>query len=324
MSNNPAQRMIDILKTRHDVLRLTREFFYARDYIEVETAHLMATAPPDPHIDPLEVQVAGKGPFFLHTSPEMNLKKLLRSGHERIFEICKVWRVEDLKEVHNTEFTMLEWYRDNSCRDIMAETGELVGYVAERLPAIQKRRFAGAFTTYELDRLFEDILGFDPFPLDRDALFAALEDKGFLGIDDKDDWNSLFFKVFIQEIENVLPADRPYFIYGWPSSISTMAKKRNDRPNMVERFELYIGGLEIANGYSELTDPAEQRRRFENDNCERARLGKRQFPPDQAFLDSLRSIRHDCTGVSVGIDRLLMALLGKQTIDEVITDRLII
>lgn len=321
---NDIQRVRETLRIRHELFRVARDFFYARGYIEVETANLMVTAPPDPHIDPLEVSISGKGPFFLHTSPETGLKKLLRSGHKRIFQMCKVWRVEDHQEVHNTEFTMLEWYREGSCRDIMAETGDLVQCAAEHLPVTEKERFSGPFTTYGLDRLFLDIMGFDPFPLGRDTLFATLKDKGLFGIDDKDDWNSLFFKVFIQEIEQKLPNDRPYFIYGWPSSVSTMAKKRVGKPNMVERFELYIDGLEIANGYTELTDPAEQRKRFDDDNRERARLGKRQFLPDQAFLDSLRMIDHDCTGVSVGIDRLLMALLRKKTIDEVIVDRLIV
>lgn len=160
--------------------------------------------------------------------------------------------------------------------------------------------------------------------MSRDGLFGALKDNGFPGIDDRDDWSSLFFKVFIQEIEQRLRDGRPYMIYGWPFSISTMARRLDGRPNMVERFELYIDGLEIANGYTELTDPAEQRRRFEEDNRERARMGKRQFPPDEAFLESLEYMQYGCTGVSVGIDRLLMALLSKKTIDEVIVDRLII
>lgn len=324
MSTNDKQRIHEILKMRHELLRASREFFYTRDYIEVETANLMATAPPDPHIDPVEVMVSGKGPFFLHTSPEMGLKKLLRSGHKRLFQICKVWRVEDHQEVHNTEFTMLEWYREGSCQDIMAETASLIEWIVQHLPVTEKERFVTPFAVYELDRLFVDIMGFDPFPLGRDSLFAALKNKGFGGIDDKDDWNSLFFKVFIQEIEQRLHNGKPYVIYGWPSSISTMAKRRYDRSNMVERFELYIDGLEIANGYAELTDPGEQRKRFDEDNRERTRFGKRQFPPDQAFLDSLRMIDHDSAGVSVGIDRLLMALFGKKTIDEVIVDRLII
>ncbi|MBP1747890.1 MAG: lysyl-tRNA synthetase-like protein GenX [Deltaproteobacteria bacterium] len=324
MSTNDIRRIHEVLKMRHELLKASREFFYERNYIEVESANLMATVPPDPHIDPLEVNVSGKGPFFLHTSPEMGLKKLLRSGHKRIFQICKVWRVEDHQEVHNTEFTMLEWYREGSCRDIMAETVHLIEYIAQRLPVTEKEKFTAPFTIYELDRLFHDIVGFDPFPLDRNTLFAALKDKGFLGIDDKDDWNSLFFKAFIQEIEQKLHNGRPYVIYGWPSFISTMAKKRDDRTNMVERFELYIDGLEIANGYAELTDPEEQRERFEEDNRERGRLGKRQFPLDAAFLESIGMIEHACAGVSIGIDRLLMALFGRKTIDEVIVDRLII
>ena len=262
MITKDIRHIREILKIRHDLFKASREFFYARDYIEAETAYLTATAPPDPHIDPLEVSVSGKGPFFLHTSPEMALKKLLRSGHKRIFQICKVWRVEDHQEVHNTEFTMLEWYREGSCRDIMAETGGLIEYVARSLPAVEKENFIAPFAVYEMDRLFLDIMGFDPFPLDRDTMFAVLKRRGFLGIDDKDDWNSLFFKVFIQEIEQKLHNGRPYIIYGWPSSISTMAKRRDDRPNMVERFEVYVDGLEIANGYTELTDPEEQQKTF--------------------------------------------------------------
>ncbi len=323
MSDN-IRRISEILKIRHALFRATRTFFYDRGYIEVETANLMATAPPDPHIDPVEVNVAGKGPYFLHTSPEMGLKKLLRSGQKRIFEICKVWRVEDHQEVHNTEFTMLEWYREGSCRDIMVETAGLIDHLARHLPMKEKEIYNPPFGIYELDRLFRDIVGFDPFPLDRDTLFAALKSTGFPGIDDLDDWNSLFFKVFIQEIEPKLGNDKPYMIYGWPSSISTMAKRRDGSRNMVERFELYIDGLEIANGYTELTESEEQQERFEKDNRERARLGKREFSVDDAFLDSLRMVDHECTGVSVGIDRLLMALLGKKTIDEVIVDRLII
>jgi elongation factor P--(R)-beta-lysine ligase len=322
MSTNHVQRMNEILRIRHDMLRCTREFFYDRDYIEVETANLVATAPPDPYIDPLEVWVSGKGPFFLHTSPEMGLKKLVRTGHRRIFELCKVWRVEDRQEIHNTEFTMLEWYREGSCRDIMAETSDLIGHIARSIALPDSKKFTPPFPIYELERLFVDIMGFDPFPLDRDELFCALDSRGFVGIDGRDDWNSLFFKVFIQEIEPKLDRHKPYIIYGWPSSISTMAKKNEDKPNMVERFELYSDGLEIVNGYSELTDPEEQLRRFEADNRTRARMGKRQFPPDEAFIDSLEFIRHECTGVSVGIDRLLMSLLGKTMIDDVIIDRM--
>ncbi len=135
------------------------------------------------------------------------------------------------------------------------------------------------------------MMGFDPFPLGRDALFAALEDKGFLGIDERTTGTASFSRLSSRRSSTNLHSDRPYIIYGWPASISTMAKKRVGRPNMVERFELYMDGLELANGYTELTDPGEQRKRFDEDNCKRARLGKRQFARDDAFLNALGMIR---------------------------------
>ncbi len=316
----------DVLKARHELLRATRDFFYERGFLEVETANLMATAPPDPHIDPLDVRAGGKGPFYLHTSPEMGMKKLLRTGCKRIFQVCKVWRVEDHQELHNTEFTMVEWYREGSYADTMEETGDLVEFIARRLPARVPERFLKPYPVHQLDSVFREIMGFDPFRLDRDGFFDALKEKGFYGIDGQDDWTSLFFKVLIQQIEGALRGrgEKPYIIAGWPFSISTMAKKRDDNDRMVERFELYIDGLEIANGYTELTNPRQQRERFLHDNAQRARLGKNTFPADEAFLDALETLNSPCTGVSVGLDRLLMALLEKKTIGEVMVDRLIV
>jgi len=314
----------DLLRMRHELLRATRDFFCERGYIEVETPNLMATAPPDPHIDPLNVFIGSKGPFFLHTSPEMGMKKLLRSGHKKIFQICKVWRVEDHQDLHNTEFTMLEWYREGSYVDAMEETGDLVEFLAGRLLGGTPERFIRPYPVHELDSLFRENMGFNPFRLDRNGFFGALKEKGFLGIDDEDDWNSLFFKALIQEIEGAVRSKTPYIISGWPGSISTMAKRRDDNDAMVERFELYIDGLEIANGYTELTDAPQQRERFLQDNAQRAKLGKRTFAIDEAFLNALGKIGGPCAGVSVGLDRLLMALLDKKTIGEVLADRLIV
>ena len=322
MGIEDIRAMQSIIKARHELLRATRDFFYERGYLEVETANLMATAPPDPHIDPLTVHVGEKGPFFLHTSPEMGMKKLLRAGIARIFQVCKVWRVEDHQELHNTEFTMVEWYREGSYKEAMDETCDLVEFISRRLSAGPPERFRRPYPLHQLDALFRDIMGFDPFGLDRDEFFEALRQKPFPGIDEKDDWNDLFFKVLIQDIEETLRGEKPYIVAGWPSSISTMAKKRDDNDRMVERFELYIDGLEIANGYTELTDPHQQRERFIEDNAHRRRLGKPSFPIDEFFLDALGTISGPIAGVSVGLDRLLMALLAKKTIGEVIPDRL--
>lgn len=306
----------DILHARHKLLRVIRDFFYSNSYIEVETPNLMKTAPPDPYIDPLELFVEGRGPFYMHTSPEIHMKKLLRHDVERIFQICKVYRVEEFEEVHNVEFTMLECYRKGTYEDAMEETERLV----KRCFTGEEQAFSDKFKVFDLEELVHEATGINPFVLERDEFYNALMKIHFSGIDKKDDWNNLFFKLFIQEVEKTLPLDRPYFIKDWPLSISTMAKGKG--AGKVERFELYMDGLEIANGYTELLNPVEQKARFVSDNIERERLGKKTFEIDEGFVESLSSLEGTYTGVSLGIDRLLMVIMGKKTIDEVLVDRL--
>jgi lysyl-tRNA synthetase class 2 len=310
---------LDRLRSRHELLKAVREFFYDASYLEVETSNLMKTAAPDPNIEPLKVYVENKGPFYLHTSPEMGMKKLLRHGHKRIFQICKVYRVEDNYEAHNTEFTMLEWYREGTYYDAMKEVEDLTCFVIERCKFVNPDQFACPWKMYDLDELFMVQTGMNPFLLQRDELFDFMHRSGFLGVDEKDTWNDLFFKLFIQEIEPRIPKEAPYFIKNWPLSVSTMAKRKD--ANRVERFELYMNGLEIANGYTELLDVTEQRKRFERDNMERATSGKQTFSIDEEFLDALGRLKGSYTGVSIGVDRLLMALLGKKRIEDVMINR---
>ena len=308
----------EILQKRHELLRAIRQFFYDREYIEVETANLMRTAPPDPHIDPLEVSVGGKGPYYLHTSPEVGMKKLLPSGQSRIFQICKVYRVEEHEEIHNTEFTMLEWYREGTYIEAMDETNELVSYVTKALLGEGGRLYQKTFKNYELEALFQEKTGINPFGLERDELFQEMKKKGFPGKNGGDSLSDLFFKLFIQHIEGTVGRDEPCFIVDWPALISTMAKEKDNNSAKVERFELYMSGLEIANGYTELLDPTAQRKRFLKDNEERQRLNKNTFNIDEEFLDALSTLTGSYAGVSVGVDRLLMVLLNKDRIDEVL------
>jgi elongation factor P--(R)-beta-lysine ligase len=310
----------ELMKIRHDLIRLIRDFFYDNCYVEVETPNLMRTAAPDPNIEPLKVYVDDTGPFFLHTSPEMGMKKLLLHGHDRIFQVCKVYRVEEHEEIHNTEFTMLEWYRKGTYLHAMDEVEGLINFIVERLSIADKIRFASPWQVYDLADLFIRETGINPFEIDRDALFTTMKESGFLGIDHRDTWNDLFFKLFIQEVESRLPKEPPYFIKDWPLSVSTMAKRKDD--NRVERFELYMNGLEIANGYTELLDVFEQRQRFEQDNNERISSGKQTFSVDEEFLDALGKLHGPYAGVSVGVDRLLMALLGKERIEDVLVQRI--
>jgi lysyl-tRNA synthetase class 2 len=174
---------------------------------------------------------------------------------------------------------------------------------------------------YDLAELFIKEIDINPFEFDREAMFLGMQGKGFMGIDYKDTWNDLFFKLFIQEVEPRIPKEAPYFIKDWPLSVSTMAKRKDD--NRVERFELYMDGLEIANGYTELLDVLEQRQRFELDNLKRKASGKHTFVIDEAFLEALGRLKGSYAGVSVGVDRLLMVLLGKKRIEDVMINRVI-
>ena len=309
----------DLLTVRHRFLSAIRAFFVGQGYIEVETPALVRNAPPDPYIDPLSVYVGSKGPYYLHTSPEMHMKKLLQFGYERMFQVCKVYRVEEVEEIHSTEFTMLEWYRKGTYTEAMEEAESLVRYVSDGLGNTREERFKESFVVYDLEKLVAEISGLNPFLLNRDGLSEAMKSIGFGGIDDKDTWNDLFFKLFIQEVEPKIARGAPYFIRDWPSSISTMARRK--APNKVERFELYVSGMEIANGYTELLDPEEQRSRFLTDIAERKRLGKNTFELDEGFLEALSKTKGSYAGVSVGVDRLFMALLGKEKIDDVLINR---
>ncbi len=309
----------DLLLIRHEMLRAVREFFFSNRYIEVETPALIKNPSPDPFIDPLSVFIEAKGPYFLHTSPEMHMKKLLPTGHERIFQVCKVYRVEEVEEIHSTEFTMLEWYRKGTYDEAMEEVENLIRYVADRLDAAREGRYRESFVVYDLEELVSGISGLNPFLFERDGLSEEMKSYGFTGIDPRDTWNDLFFKFFIQEVEPKITGKAPYFIKDWPRSISTMAKKKS--LGKVERFELYMCGMEIANGYTELLDPEEQRNRFEADNAERRRLGKSTFELDENFLEALTKVKGPYAGVSVGVDRLLMAILEKERIDDVLINR---
>jgi lysyl-tRNA synthetase class 2 len=282
----------------------------------------MKTAPPDPYIEPLEVYVGRSGPYYLHTSPEMGMKKLVALGHERIFQICKAFRVEEFEEHHAIEFTMLEWYMGGTYLEAMEETTELVRRLGRALGATAEGMAGGRFKVRELKALFLETAGVDPFPLDRDALASAMKERGFRGTAPADTWEDLFFLLFVNEVEPRIRAHgaAPCFIKDWPASLTAMAKKKDGYT--VERFELYMNGLEVANGYTELLDADDQRARLSRDNEARARRGMRVFPPDEQFLDALGRIRGPIAGVSVGVDRLLMALFGKERIGQVLQDRL--
>ncbi|HVN25688.1 MAG TPA: EF-P lysine aminoacylase EpmA [Syntrophorhabdales bacterium] len=309
----------EILKARHQVLKAIRAFFYAQDFLEVETANLMNHPAPDAHIEPVRVYVADRGPFFLHTSPEIGMKKLLAEGPQKIFQICKVFRVEELEKVHNTEFTMLEWYMPGTYRDAMLFTEHLLKSVAEYGGAADEGFFKRNWHHYIMADLCLEKTGINPLVLDRQSLFGIMRDKQIFDVQGDEAWEDLFYKLFIQEVEPAIKADAPYFIEDWPLNISSMARRKD--AYTVERFELYMKGFEIANGYTELFDAEEQESRFRAENTKRAALGRELLPIDTEFLAGLSRVHDSFTGVSVGVDRLLMVLRNSSEIGEVLYSR---
>jgi lysyl-tRNA synthetase class 2 len=312
----------DAVRQRHALLRAVRAFFYRRDYTEVETPYLSRTAPSDPYIEPLSVRVGGAGPYYLHTSPEIGMKKLLARGHAKIFQVCRVFRVEELEEHHSVEFTMLEWYMPGTYAEAMAETADLVRAASRSLGAAGAPVRSGPWPAYRAGDLFIEAAGFDPLPLDRTSLFAAMQERGYGGLCGADSWEDLFFRCFVQQVESLIrkKGEGPFFVKDWPASLTAMARRKDDLT--AERFELYMGGLEIANGYTELLDAKEQLERIARDNAERKRMGRKTFHPDRAFLDGLGRISGPVAGVSVGVDRLQMALCGIRNIRDVLPDML--
>ena len=320
MDGGRGGKQAGMVRERHLILRAIRDFFYHRGYLEVETPCIGRTAPPDPYIEPLKVHVGERGPFYLHTSPEIGMKKLLGRGYDKIFQVCKAFRVEEFEEHHAVEFTMLEWYREGTYLEAMEETAGLIGSLSRLAPGEAGAPAREVRKIYTLSELFREATGIDPLPLGRDALFSAMRGRAFRGLTPEDTWEDLFFKLFVQEVEpRVRERREDCFIKDWPASLTAMAGRKDE--HTVERFELYMAGLEIANGYTELLDTDEQRARFARDNAARVSRGKEAFPPDEDLLDALGRIRGPVAGVSVGVDRLLMVLYGKESIGDVLADR---
>ncbi len=308
------------LETRARILKAVRAFFDARGYHEMETPLMVARPGMEPHLDPFETELrtpAGeKNRVFLITSPEYSLKKLLAAGFTKIYQLGKCFRNgEDSGGRHNPEFTMLEWYRiGTDYRGIMDETEELIRFVAKE--SVGKEIAAG----WERLSVKEAMMRHADIDLD-----AALTNKGILlgkaaelghPLHVGTSWDDVFFTIFLNAVEPKLGIERPCFLYDYPVSMAALSKPAKD-PRYAERFELYMGGLELANAFSELTDAAEQRRRLEEERELRKKLGKNDYGLDEEFLAALESMP-EAGGISIGIDRLVMILLGETDIRRVL------
>ena len=238
-------RRKNALRLRAGLIQAIRQFFIARSYLEVETPHRIPAPAPESHIDAIP-----SGEWFLHTSPELCMKRLLAAGYEKTFQICRCWREGERGNLHLPEFTILEWYRSGcDYRSLMVECEELVQTVAPSVGSGKRLVFRGQ----EMD-----LTG----PWKRIPVEEAFHRYATMSLKEALEKN-LFDEVMVRDIEPQLGMKKPTFIYDYPSERGALARRKEDHPNIAERFELYMGGLEIANAFSELIDPEEQRRRFE-------------------------------------------------------------
>lgn len=304
------------LHLRARLYALIRDFFAARGVLEVETPMLSAAGNTEPNIESFSTRFhghvdAGARERWMRTSPEYPLKRLLAAGVGDCYELGRVFRNGEAGGRHNPEFTMLEWYRVGwDHHQLMEETIALV----EAALATVGRRAEVCVEGYR--QLFIDELGIDPAHAPVEQLRAALtghyiDPEGLT----RDDWLDL---LITHRLQPGFPANRITVIHDYPASQCALAKVRPGDPPLAERFELYLGRYELANGYHELNDAAEQRRRFERDNAVRRGRGQREVPMDEHLLAVLDAMP-DCAGVALGIERLLMCLVGTDAIADVLS-----
>tara|TARA_R110000868_G_scaffold256034_1_gene512758 strand:+ start:19 stop:981 length:963 start_codon:yes stop_codon:yes gene_type:complete len=303
---------LEALHRRAAIINQIRRFFAERDVLEVDTPCLSAAAVSDPHLFPFSTDFVPEGAaiaqrFYLHTSPEYPMKRLLAAGSGAIWQLCKVYRNGEVGSRHNPEFSMLEWYRPGfDHHRLMDEVDDLVMQVLDCNPA---RRVS-------YSAIFAEHTGLDIYRCsDQQLQQVALERTGFSGELSRDGWLNLLFSHCV-EVELL----EPTMVYAFPASQAALAKvvEGDDRVPSAARFELFVAGMELANGYFELTDAQEQARRFEADRQQRLALGYPDLPLDQPLLLALKSGLPDCAGVALGVDRLIMLALGASRIDQVL------
>jgi lysyl-tRNA synthetase class 2 len=300
---------IESLEKRSALLRTLRAFFHERNFLEVETPLLTDEIIPELHIEPIRTDAE----LFLQASPELYMKRLMANGATAIFQVTRSFRAGERGQLHNPEFTIVEWYRAG---DDMNEGMDLLDELTQSLlgtPPALRSSYAEAF---------ERILRICPHTSTTDDLSEVAEKAnvavpGAMDRNDRDEWLNLLLAA---RIEPQLGRDRPEIVYHYPASQASLSKviASDAGYEVAERFELYCKGVELANGFHELTDAAEQRRRFDAVNTARVADGRCALPIPESLLAALEHGLPDCTGVALGFDRLTMLAIGASSIDRVI------
>lgn len=319
---------------RNRIQAAFRGFFARHDFIEVDTATLQVSPGNEAHLHAFATEAidhaGARHPLYLHTSPEFACKKLLAAGEARIACFAHVYRNRERGPLHHPEFTMLEWYRTcetyealmRDCVDLMALAAENVGCqrfawrgeTCDPFAEPERLSVADAFERFAgIDLLATTTAGGET---DRDGLAAALTRAGIRHAAD-DSWADLYSRVLVERIEPKLGFGRPTILHGYPVSEAALARPSAEEPRVAERFELYACGVELANAFGELTDPVEQRRRFELEMAEKRRVYGEDYPLDEDFLEALAHMP-EASGIALGFDRLVMLATGATRIEQVL------
>ena len=322
------------LAARRELVRAVRDWFEANDFMEVETPALQVSPGNEAHLHAFATEAIGpegaRAPLYLRTSPEFAAKKLLAAGEAQIFELARVWRNRERGPLHHPEFTLLEWYRAGASYErLMDDCAALLRLAAETTGAA---RFA--FRGRSVDPLaapervtvaeaFGAFAGIDLLATvgeaggtDRDALAAAAQAAGVRVACD-DTWSDVFSRVLVERIEPRLGDGRATILCEYPAPEAALARRKASDPRVAERFELFACGVELANCFGELTDPAEQRVRLEAEMAEKARIYSERYPLDEDFLAALGQMP-EASGGALGFDRLVMLAAGAQHIEQVL------
>jgi len=318
-----------LLKQRAFLLSSIRDFFRTRHVLEVETPVLSSAGNTDVHIEMFSSQSikANSKKAYLRTSPEFFHKRLLASGAGDLFEIARVFRQGERSRLHNPEFTLLEWYRlDFKLFDLMDEVTALIQFVRAGLGQSELK-----VETISYQVLFENWAGFNPFEISLSAIQERCKTHGYTGSElSRTEALDFVFSVVIQPRLESSRTDNSktsagvnqktasgLMVYHFPVEMAALAQVHPEKPDRCLRFEFLWHGVELANGYQELTNATEQLQRFEHDNHMRLKLGKPALPIDNHLIDSLTHGLPECSGVALGVERLMMCLLGQQSIDKV-------
>lgn len=306
------------LRLRADLLARIRSFFADRGVLEVDTPALSCASGTDPALESFSTVYNGPGPagskLYLHTSPEFPMKRLLAAGSGSIYQLCKVFRDGEFGTRHNPEFTLLEWYRTGlDYLDLMDEVEQLLTTV---LAGIAPPDSVHHWTYRDL---FLEYAGIDPFTVSsgelRDLLLTRYDIScEALSSEDLDSWLDLFMTHVIEPRMGT----GLIFVRDYPASQAALARLRPGTPTVAARFEVYLNGIELANGFHELADAVEQRERFEKERARRRNDGLADVPVDERLLSALQSGLPDCAGVALGVDRLVMIASGAESLHEVI------